>query len=82
MNHVTELVVKEIKIKGGAKIVVGKYMTPNQVLFHGINYVGKLMRWLYEIDSNNTTAALKPRDIRKLWGVWDFHKIVPGASKC
>lgn len=73
-NHVTELVVKEVKIKGGAKIMVAAYMTPNQVLFHGLNYIGKLMRWLYEIDSNNTTAALKPRDVRKLWGVWDFHK--------
>lgn len=74
MNHVTELVVKEVAVKGGAKITVAKYMTPNNVLFHGLNYVGKLMRWLYEIDSNNTTAALKPRDIRKFWGVWNFHK--------
>lgn len=74
-NHVTELVVKEVKIKGGNQILTAAYMTPNNVLFHGLNYLGKLMRWLYEIDTNNTTAALKPRDIRRMWDVWNFHKL-------
>lgn len=75
MDMVTELVVKEVKIKGGARIAVAAYATPNKVLFDSMFWLGKLLRWLMECKSNNMTRAIQPRDIRQLWQLWEAHKV-------
>lgn len=75
MNNITELVVEEVKIKGGSKIRVAAYKTPNKTLFNGMFFIGKLLRWLMECKSNNMTRGIQPSDIRKLWLLWDAHKL-------
>lgn len=74
MNMVTELIVEEVKIKGGMKILTASYSTPNKVLFNGLFFLGKALRWLMECKSNNMTRAIQPRDIRNLWLLWNAHK--------
>lgn len=71
---VTELVVEEIKIKGGQKIRTAAYATPNKTLFNGLFWLGKGLRWLMECKSNNMTRAIQPRDVRALWKLWEAHK--------
>lgn len=74
MNHVTELIVEEVKIEGGAQIIVQKLYTPNKTLFNGLFFLGKLLRWMMECKSNDMTRGLKPRDVRAIWALWVAHK--------
>lgn len=74
MNQITELVVEKIEIKGGTKIKVATYATPNKTLYNGLFYIGKALRWLMECKSNNMTRGIQPRDVRDLWKLWNAHK--------
>jgi len=74
MDMVTELVVEAVKIKGGQKMYVAEYVTPNKMLYDGLTWLGKGLRWLMECKSNNMTRAVQPHDIRKLWKLWEAHK--------
>lgn len=74
MDHITELIVEEVQIKGGRQIKTAAYKTPNRALFHSLFYIGKALRWLMEVRSNNMSAGMQPRDIRKFWQLWHVHK--------
>lgn len=74
MDHITELIVEEVKIKGGTKIKVAPYKTPNKTLFNGLFFIGKGLRWLMECKSNNMTRTVQPTDVRHLWLLWEAHK--------
>ena len=63
-----------MRIKGGRKIKCAAYKTPNRALFHALFYIGKSLRWMMEIRSNNMQAGIQPRDVRKFWQLWEVHK--------
>lgn len=75
MDQITELIVTDVQIKGGTKIKVAAYETPNKALFNGMFIIGKVLRWLMETRSNNMTRAIQPADIRALWKLWNAHKL-------
>lgn len=74
MDMITELVVEEVKIKGGTKIRTAAYKTPNKTLYNGLFFIGKGLRWMMECKSNNMTRGIQPSDVRKLWQLWEAHK--------
>lgn len=74
MNHITELVVEEVKIEGGQQIRTAAYRTPNNTLFNGLTWLSKGLLFMMECKSNNMSKSMQPRDVTDLWKLWNAHK--------